>query len=55
MSRVFDDYERETYWDYIHTDNEGNRYLADRMYEIPLIRQAGRAVDDRRSPRGKRP
>lgn len=51
MSRVFDGYERETFWDYIHTDNEGNRHLADRIYEIPPIRQASTAVE-RRSRKG---
>jgi lysophospholipase L1-like esterase len=31
MSRAFEGYPRETFWDFIHTDNAGNRFLAERI------------------------
>jgi lysophospholipase L1-like esterase len=32
MSHVMDGYEEEIYWDFIHTNNSGNRYIASHIY-----------------------
>src|SRR3989344_3910680 len=31
-SKIFSDYNQETYWDFVHTDNDGNKYIATQIY-----------------------
>ena len=58
LSRVMEGYPRETFWDFIHTDNAGNRFLAEQMarriLEMRIIPKVpalpGRADDSRRNP-----
>jgi hypothetical protein len=32
LSQIFQGYGRDTYWDFRHVDNEGNRYIAKNIY-----------------------
>jgi hypothetical protein len=32
LSRIFQGYDRDAYWDFRHVDNEGNRYIAENIY-----------------------
>ena len=31
-SKIFSDYNQETYWDFVHTNNDGNKYIATQIY-----------------------
>lgn len=33
LSYIFKGYNQETFWDFVHTDNDGNKYIADKIYE----------------------
>jgi len=32
LSKIFSDFDKETYWDFVHTDNDGNKYIATQIY-----------------------
>lgn len=33
LSYAMQDYDKETFWDYIHIDNEGNKVIATKIYD----------------------